>query len=78
MLLNFCETFLKQVRERQEIYKNRLCSGAFHDFEEYKFVAGILKGLSESEILMANLYKNIFELKKQSSEIEELKYSDKS
>jgi hypothetical protein len=66
LLLNYCETLLTQIRERQKIYSERLCSGAFLTFEEYKFVSGILKGLKESEILTVNLYKNIFEPNKSS------------
>ena len=62
MLERFCENFLLKLRDSQTEYSNRLLSGAFKTLDEYRFVAGVHKGLVECEAMVKQVYKDMVEM----------------
>lgn len=62
MLEKFCENFLIKLRDSQTEYSNRLLSGSFKTFDEYRFIAGIHKGLVECESMVKGVYKDMVEM----------------
>ncbi len=75
MVINFSENVLSALRKRQSTYIQRVCSGVFDSLEEYKFIAGKLKGLEEAEKVVKQTYKEMFHMEdvigKKGKEIEE-------
>ncbi len=61
MLERFCENFLLKLRAAQAVYSERILSGSFKTLEEYKYVAGRLRGLMDTEIVVKGLYKDMVE-----------------
>lgn len=64
MLLKYVENLLVKIRERQTVVAERLTSGAFKEFCEYKETVGFLNGLKESEELAMKAYASLVETKK--------------
>lgn len=63
MVIKFCENFLLKLRERQTVYGSRITSGTLSTLEEYKFISGKLRALEESEGILKQVYKEMFESK---------------
>jgi len=51
------------MQEAQRAYAERLLSGSFKTLEDYKHVAGKLKGHEEAEYIFREIYKNLFDVK---------------
>lgn len=63
MLIYFYEELLRSLNERKALCSDRLLSGSFDNFEEYKFFVGKFKGLKESEEAIRDAYKKMNEPK---------------
>ena len=61
MIFKYIEDLLFHLRERQKLVSERLTSGDFQNFESYKEIVGLLKGLQESETIAKDLYKALTE-----------------
>ena len=59
MLIKFCEKLLAKIRETQVSYAERLTSGTFKNFEEYRHYVGKLEGMKEAEDIVKTVYDNI-------------------
>ncbi len=67
MITKFCENLILKLKESQAVYLRTISSGVFEKFEDYKLCAGRLKGLEESESIVREMYRNIFESQKPNS-----------
>jgi hypothetical protein len=63
LLIYFYEGLLKALNERKALCTDRIISGVFESFEEYKLFVGKLKGLKESEEVIREAYKKMNEPK---------------
>lgn len=63
MLIKFCEKILRRFEERKKIYTDKILSGSCQTFEEYRLNIGKYKGIEESEVILKQVYKNMFETK---------------
>jgi len=61
VIIKYIEDLLHHFRERQKLVSERLTSGDFKNFESYKEIVGLLKGLQESETIAKDLYKALTE-----------------
>lgn len=52
---------MAKLRERKKTYSNRLVSGNFADFQEYKNVAGKYFAIEEAEEIAKKLHSDMFE-----------------
>jgi hypothetical protein len=50
------------MQEKRSFLIERLLSGSFDSFEEYKFISGKLKGMNDSWNIFINLYKDMYNL----------------
>lgn len=60
MQLSFYEQLILSLRERQNFYQDKILTGNL-SFDEYKSMTGKLVGLQESEEVVMNTYKSLFE-----------------
>jgi len=58
----FIENYLLKSRGKQASYQEKICSGNLKDYEEYRFYAGKLKGLTEADDIMKSTYRSLFEV----------------
>lgn len=58
----YIEQLLRDIRERQNIVKDTLVSGALKDMEQYRLLVGKLQGLEETIILVQELYKKMVKM----------------
>lgn len=63
MLIYFYEGLLRSLNERRNLCIDRILSGSFDSFEDYKLFVGKLKGLKESEEIIREAYKKMNEPK---------------
>lgn len=49
------------MRDRRSMVEGRLLSGSFNNLEDYKYMVGKLKGISEVENITLELFKNFNE-----------------
>lgn len=63
MLIYFYEGLLRSLNERRNLCTDRILSGSFDSFEDYKLFVGKLKGLKESEEIIRESYKKMNEPK---------------
>ena len=59
MVIKFCEELLAKIRASQISYAERLTSGTFKNFEEYKHYVGKLDGLKQAECIVQTVYDNV-------------------
>lgn len=62
MVPNFYENLLGNLRKSQQAYSDRILSGSFSTFDEYKSCTGRYLGLKEAEYIIQETYKNTYEL----------------
>ena len=61
MVIKFYEELLLRIRKRQLLAEERLTTGSFQSFEDYKNVVGLLEGLKSCEKITKDLYQAMFE-----------------
>lgn len=59
MITQYVERLFVDIKERQNIVRNTLCSGAIKDIEQYRNLVGKLQGLDEGKTLVEELYKKM-------------------
>ncbi len=59
MITQYVERLFIDIKERQNIVKTTICSGAIKDIEQYRLLVGKLQGLEEGKILVEELYKKM-------------------
>jgi len=59
---DFHENLLDALRKSMQAYSERILSGSFSTFEEYKSCAGRLHGLKEAEHIIQKTYKDMYEI----------------
>ena len=62
MVIKFCENVLRRLEERKKIYERKILSGSFQTLEEYKLSIGKYLGIEETEIILKEIYKSMFEV----------------
>lgn len=63
MVIKFCEELLLRLKNRQALIEERLISGNFERFEEYKKFSGISEGLRDAEKILKQLYQDMYDSK---------------
>lgn len=62
MIPNFYESLLDNLRKSQQAYGDRILSGSFSTFDEYKSYTGRYHGLKEAEYIIQETYKKTYEI----------------
>jgi|TARA_B100000519_G_scaffold56231_1_gene46975 hypothetical protein len=47
--LNLAEYLLKNIRERDVRFKEKLADGSIQTFEEYRYLVGVIRGMAHVE-----------------------------
>ncbi|HQT82078.1 MAG TPA: hypothetical protein PLQ34_07860 [Ferrovaceae bacterium] len=55
------DVILEQLEDQSQGYNTRLLSGAFKNFDEYRYEAGVYRGLTLAINIVKDLAKNIEE-----------------
>jgi hypothetical protein len=63
MITSFFQGVIRCIEEKKSLFSNKLLSGSFQTFEDYKLNAGIYRGILESEMILREIYKSMFETK---------------
>lgn len=62
-MLHFYQNLLEAIRDRQKMSSERVLSGVFTTFEEYKLTVGRLKGLMDAENIIKSVFSKMTETK---------------
>ncbi len=63
MLISFIEHYFKDLRLKQEKFKNTLASNSLHSLEQYKHLIGKIQGIEEAIVTAQDLYNKMVEQK---------------
>jgi hypothetical protein len=61
MLEKFLVTLYRNLEEDQRGYRDRILSGNFETLEDYKYICGLLQGLTAAQEQAQRIYKNLVE-----------------
>lgn len=62
MDIKFYENLLFRIRDRRSVLTERLISGTFETFDDYKLFVGKVKGLDEAELIIRLLFKDMYDI----------------